>query len=132
MVTDHHSDKRSILETVDTFIAAVPWGTARTVLVYRREHGGRTYIRLRTWNRHRELGVWYPTKRYFVIPEADAGDLIYALEDAVADCPQVKPDWLVARERVEESVLRSLAGADIPDDPIGRSEALAKLRRERQ
>ena len=122
----------SILETRDTFIAAVPWGTARQVLVYRREHGGRTYIRLRTWNRHRKLNIWYPTKRYFVIPEADADDLIDAIGNAAWDEPGEKPDWLVEREQVEESVLIGLVGSEIPDDPTERSKMLAKLRRERQ
>ena len=132
MVTNEQAESPCILETVDTFMAAVPWGDNRTVLLYRREHGGRTYLRLRTWNRHRERGVWYPTTRGFVIPKVYGKGLLFALDDALAGLPDQKPDWLAARETAEESLLRSLTGAEIPDDPAARTAMLARLRRERQ
>ena len=72
--------RRSPLETEDTFIAAVPWGEWRQVLVFRREHGGKSYVRLRTWNKHRTKHVWYPTERFFVVPLAGAK----ALADAIS------------------------------------------------
>ena len=58
----------AMLETVDTFLAAGPWTERRTVVIYLREHGGRRYVRLRTFNRHREKGHWYPTKRFYMVP----------------------------------------------------------------
>ena len=54
------SNKPDITETVDTFMTCVPQGEHRAVLVYRRQHGGRDYVRLRTWHKHREKGAWYP------------------------------------------------------------------------
>ncbi len=99
---------QSILQTHDRFIAAVPWGRWRSVLVYRRRHGGRTWIRLRTWNRHRKKLVWYPTKRYFVIPIEDADSLANAIRAAVRCNPSPKPDWLVRRERLERLHLEGL------------------------
>ena len=89
-----HATKPSILETVDKFITAVPWGGGRwrCVLVHRREHGGRTYIRLNTWNRHRTKFVWYPSKRFFVIPIENAKALADALCRATAGWSDDKPD----------------------------------------
>ena len=100
--------KTYILDTVDQFIAAVPWGKWRTVLVYLRKHGGRSWIRLRTWNKHRKKLVWYPTKRYFVIPIEDADSLANAIRAAVRRNPSPKPDWLVRRERLERLHLERL------------------------
>ena len=97
--------KPSILETVDKFITAVPWGGGRwrCVLVHRREHGGRTYIRLNTWNRHRTKLVWYPSKRFFVIPIENVKAFADALCKAAAGWPDEKPDWLVEREAERSS-----------------------------
>lgn len=58
----------AMLETVDTFLGVVPWTKNRTVIVYLREHGRRRYIRIRTFNKHRTMGCWYPTKRVFIVP----------------------------------------------------------------
>ena len=99
---------QSILRTHDQFIAAVPWGRWRSVLVYLRQHGGRKWVRLRTWNRHRKKLVWYPTKRYFVIPIENADSLANAIRAAVRCNPSPKPDWLVRRERLERLHLERL------------------------
>ena len=98
----------SIFETHDQFIAAVPWGKWRAVLVYLRQHGGRQWVRLRTWNKHRKKLVWYPTKRYFVIPIEDADSLASAIRAAARCNPSPKPDWLVKRERLERKHLERL------------------------
>ena len=47
----------TIFKTVDTFIDCFTRGDHSAVLVYRREHGGRSYVRFRTWNRNLEKGV---------------------------------------------------------------------------
>ena len=47
MTISDHRRPLTIYETVDTFVAAIPWGEWRIVLVHRREHGGRAYVRLR-------------------------------------------------------------------------------------
>ncbi len=111
---------QSILQTHDQFIAAVPWGRWRSVLVYLRQHGGRRWVRLRTWNRHRKKLVWYPTKRYFVIPIEDADSLANAIRAAVRCNPSPKPDWVVRRERLERL---HLEGLQLP------AEALAHAKR---
>jgi len=107
MPTANGTDKLNILETIDTFVTDVTWGGGdwRCVLVYRREHGGRTYIRLRTWNKHRTKLVWYPSKRFFVIPIENAKTLADALSAAAAGWSDEKPDWLVAREEGEQEKL---------------------------
>ncbi len=120
MATTSSDLAQSILQTHDQFIAAVPWGRWRSVLVYLRQHGGRRWVRLRTWNKHRTKFVWYPTKRYFVIPIEDADSLADAIRAAVRNNPSPKPDWLVRRERLERKHLQRL---HLP------AEALAHARR---
>ena len=39
--TEHGMTGMAVTETIDEFIAAVPTGPHRVVLVFRREHGGR-------------------------------------------------------------------------------------------
>ena len=75
MVETNQSEARSIFETVDTLLSAVPWTKNRMVLVFLREHGGRRYVRLRTFNRHRVKGCWYPAPRYFMVPIDRAEEL---------------------------------------------------------
>lgn len=86
--------ERSIFDTVDEFIGAVPWTRRRMVLVYLRHHGARTFVRLRTFNRHKKLGCWYPSPRYFVVPQECALDLAKAIEAAaVGERFGPEPDW---------------------------------------
>lgn len=89
----------SITETVEHFIACVPWGPNRVVLVYHRTHGGRSYVRFRTWNQHKERHFWYPTKRFFVVPLGSAGVLSDAIRAAITKQPMdAEPPWLLARK----------------------------------
>lgn len=84
----------SIFDTVDEFVAAVPWTKNRMVLVFLRHHGGRRYVRLRTFNRHKTKGCWYPSPRYFVIPEECAYALAEAIEAAAGGfAVESPPDW---------------------------------------
>ena len=84
----------SVLTTVDQFVAAVPWTLRRMVLVYLRHHGARTYVRLRTFNRHRTKGCWYPSPRYFVVPQECARDLAMAIAAAASgERFGPEPDW---------------------------------------
>ena len=84
----------SIFDTVDEFIGAVPWTRRRMVLVFLRHHGARTFVRLRTFNRHRKKGCWYPSPRYFVVPLECARSLARAIESAAAGKPfGEEPDW---------------------------------------
>ena len=91
----------SIFETVDTFISSVQWSDNRAVLVHRREHGGRTYVRFRTWNRHKTKNVWYPTKRGFIVPVGNAEPLANALRAGADGVEGSKTDWFLAWEREE-------------------------------
>lgn len=116
--------KPDILSTFDTFIGAVPWGEWRMVLVFRREHGGRTYVRLRTWNRHRTRDFWYPTKRFFVVPVEHADALADAIKAAARGVPiEEKPAWYKARERVDQKRYRLHTELEAP------KAVLARLRR---
>ena len=124
--------KPSVLETVDEFITAVPWGRWRMVLVYRRQHGGHTYVRFRTWNKHRKKGVWYPSRRYFVIPERFASLLATALLEAERGKVSQKPDWLIAREDAENEALDRLRETGLSEEAIDQTrERLTKDRRNR-
>ena len=89
----------NIGRTTDTFIDSIQWSENRAVLVHRREHGGRTYVRFRTWNRHKTLNVWYPSKRSFVIPVGNAEPLADALRAGAESVESPKPDWFVAWEQ---------------------------------
>ncbi len=84
----------SVLDTTDELVAAVPWGRWRSVLVYRRQHAGRTWIRLRTFNKHRIKEYWYPSRRYFVVPLDCALNLAEAIT-AAASGKRLgpEPDW---------------------------------------
>lgn len=94
MTEENYDGGASIFDTIDTFVSAVPWTQNRMVLVFLREHGGRMFVRLRTFNRHRTKGCWYPSRRYFVIPQECANDLAVAIQ-AAADGLLVEPppDW---------------------------------------
>ena len=88
------SKKPEVLRTVDTFLAAVPWTKRRTVIIYLREHGGRRYVRLRTFNKHRTKGCWYPAPRFYTVPierAAALGEAIIAASKGEPFGPQ--PEW---------------------------------------
>ena len=104
----------SVLDTVDEFVRIVPWGRRRVVFVFRRHHAGRTFIRLRTWNRHRAKRVWYPTKRSFVIPIDHADALARAIQAAARGETGRKPGWLVRRELAERQRLEWLETMQAP------------------
>ena len=109
------------LGTEDKFICAVPWSDTRTVLVHRRVHGWREYVRFRTWNRHHDKGVWYPSRRFFIIPIANASALADALFDALGESPSAKPDWLIAREQAEEEQLARMAECGATEEVVERA-----------
>ena len=100
-----------IWETVDTFIESVELGDNRAVLVHRRAHGCREYVRFRTWNRHQQKGVWYPTKRGFIVPVGNAELLADALRAGADGVEGSKPEWFLAWEREEIERTRSAISA---------------------
>ena len=84
----------SIAPATDELMAAVPWTERRMVLVYRRHHKGRVFVRMRTFNRHRTLDYWYPSPRYFVVPVECAGPLSEAIRAASKGRPYGEiPEW---------------------------------------
>jgi len=89
--------------TVDTFAFEVPWSPTKSVLVHRRSHSGRHYVRIRAWLKHKTKSVWYPTKRGFVIPLDQAANLGEAIKAAAAGETTPKPDWLAAYEREQRA-----------------------------
>ena len=94
-VREKHSPcSAPVLDTTDELVAAVPWGRWRSVLVYRRQHAGRTWVRLRTFNKHRTKGCWYPSPRFFVVPQQSASDAAKAIEAAAGGKKKdSEPDW---------------------------------------
>ena len=121
-------ERPSVLETRDEFVTEVPWGTRgwRCVIVHRRQHAGKTYIRFRTWNRHLKKGVWYPSKRGFVIPIENAEALAKALMKGVAGSDEDPPKWLTAREEAYRSYVRTS-----PSESRVRRPARTRRRRRR-
>ena len=103
--------------TRDHFVACIPWNENSAVLVHQRERGRRFYVRFRTWNRHQTKGVWYPTKRGFIIPLQRAEALAESLVDAVKGRMSEKPEWLLDWEE-EERTRRALRLGDALDSPI--------------
>ena len=86
--------KPAFLKTLDTFLAAVPWTKHRTIIIYLREHGGRRYVRLRTFNKHRTKGMWYPAPRFYMVPIDRAEDLGRAIIEASQGRPfGPQPEW---------------------------------------
>jgi hypothetical protein len=118
------------LDTQDTFIRAVPWGDSRMVLVHRRVHGWREYVRFRTWNRHRQLSMWYPSRRFFIVPLENAMNLAIAVAEAVNGIVSPKPDWLMAREQAEEEQLGRMATCGASEEVVERAKQ--ELERERR
>ena len=115
-------------DTVDSFVSSVPWDKRRTVLVHRTKHKGRLYIRFRTWNRHKKLHVWYPTKRFYVIPVAEAEALAEAIKAAAQNAPLAKkPKWYAAREMAD----RERADRERYEESLyaGAPDAIVKLHR---
>ena len=78
----------------------MPWGRWQSVIVYRRQHAGRIWLRLRTFNKHRTKGCWYPSPRFFVVPLDCASGLAKAIA-AGASGKQFgpKPEWYAEFER---------------------------------
>ena len=90
-----------IWQTVDTYIDCIEWGANKAVLVHHREHGGRKYVRFRKWNLHQEKRFWYPTRRGFIVPVANAEPLAAALKAGADGVEGTKPDWLLDWEEEE-------------------------------
>lgn len=66
----------------------------RSVVVFRRSYGDRTFIRMRVFNRHKERGFWYPSPRSFHVHQTCArqvGEAIICAADGVDYCQP--PEW---------------------------------------
>ena len=112
MDTTTESKPSQPLACVDEFVGAVQWSETRMVLAHRREQGYREYVRLRTWNRHREKGCWYPSRRFYIIPIERVDELVCLLLSALAGDQEAKPDWFAAYEQVEDRQLRALGASE--------------------
>jgi len=116
------TDKTDILKTEDRFMACVEQSDSRAVLVYRRQHGGREYVRWRTWHKHHKLGRWYPDKRRsFILPLADAGPLAKAILAAVQGKQGEMPEWLAWREAQRDRRAGLLEALNAPPDVLDRA-----------
>ncbi len=63
-------------------------------MVLSTERGGLEYVRLRTFNRHKTKGCWYPSPRYFVVPMEVAEILADAITLASwGEQSSDPPDW---------------------------------------
>ena len=113
------SKKPEVLKTVDTFLAAVPWTKRRTIIIYLREHGGRRYVRMRTFNKHRKKGCWYPTKRVYMVPLECAAELGEAIIAASKGEPFGRqPEWWTDFETQYEALARAPSKSDTARDDL--------------
>ena len=102
------SDKPAVLDTVDTFMAAVPWTKNRMVVIFLREHSGRRHVRLRTFNRHQTKGCWYPAPRFYTIPIEKAENLDRAIIAASKGRPfGWEPEWWRDFEKQYAALLKN-------------------------
>ncbi len=92
----------SILDTIDRLVDVVPWDDRHAVLVHRREHGGRAYVRLQSCSKYRRPKRRSRPGRFFVIPLKNAKPLADAIYAAVEGRASPKPPWLEAREEEEK------------------------------
>ena len=113
----------AVTKTVDRLLGFVPWTKRRTVIIYLREHGGRRYVRLRTFNQHRTEGHWYPSPRYFMVPIKSAAALGKAIIAAGKGRPfGEQPDWWADFEKQYQEYQASKAEAEEAPD-ANRSDA---------
>ena len=101
-----------VLGSDDTLMATVPWGNWRSVLVYQRKHAGRIWLRLRTFNKHRTKGCWYPSPRFFVIPMEYAENLAAAIQAAAMGEIEPEPEWYTDFQRQYEKRLTPPSSAN--------------------
>ena len=122
-------NSRSGAATREHFVACIPWNENSAVLVHQRERGRRFYVRFRTWNRHQTKGVWYPTKRGFIIPLQRAEALAESLVDAVKGRMSEKPEWLLEWDEEERIRLYASGLGDAFNSPIPSLDAPFNSRR---
>ncbi len=88
----------------------MPWTHTRTVIVYRREHTDREYIRPRTFNRHQVKGCWYTAARFYMVPIEHAEEVGSAIIAAGhRRSPGSMPEWYAHFEKQYESLRKSKA-----------------------
>ena len=79
---------------VDDLMGYVEWTPNRNVLVFRRTHPGRVFVRMRVFNRHGTQGYWYPSPRSFHVNQNCAERLGEALICAGRDETYCEPpEW---------------------------------------
>ncbi len=82
------------MRAVDKVLTTAAWKKHRTVIVSRREFGGRSFIRLHTFNRHRTFGSWYPSPRFFMVPFEHADQIGQAIIAAAhGEVSGEEPEW---------------------------------------
>ena len=82
----------------ERFITSIPWSDSRAIVVKLRDFEGGTFLQLRTWNRHRKSGDWYPSRRQVQMPLAIADGLVEGVQQAMMDDRSEKPTWLSEAE----------------------------------
>ena len=120
-----------ILKTTDKFIACVEWDHPnRALIVHRRSHGGREFVRVRIWNRHLKSRFWYPSRKAFVVPVSQVKSLIEALRAAAAGKTRGgKPTWFAAREALDEERYENLLDLNAPECLLKAARKRAKRAR---
>lgn len=105
---------------VDTFIGVVPIDEDRIIVVYRRRHRRKDYIRWRTWHCHKTKRLWYPdVSRRFLVPLEHAEALAQAIASAVHCKPvSAMPQWLADAENGRDESLGILKELNAPESVV--------------
>ena len=87
-------------KAINIFRGEVRLTDNRTAIICLRAYGKHRYVQIRTYNRQKTEGFWYPTKRSYTVPLDHAEELgkaiIAASKREMFGC---RPDWWTEFER---------------------------------
>ena len=87
-------------KAINIFRSEVRLTDNRTAIICLRAYGKHRYVQIRTYNRQKTEGFWYPTKRSYTVPLDHAEELGKAIIAASKrEMFGSRPDWWTEFER---------------------------------
>jgi len=122
-------DRRRQCKTSDTFIGCLPTGDDRVILIFRRQHKGKSFVRWRTWHCHKMLRRWYPdSRRHYLVPLEHAQSLAEGILAAVQGEAITKPPkWFDNAEERRAQHIHCLRELNAPAPLVKRLEKNAQV-----
>ena len=114
-------------DTIDEFIGAVPITDQMVIVVFRRRHAGKVYVRWRAWHDHPKWKRWYPDKRRCGTIAVDAAPAFADAIRAAAEGEQMTewPGWLAHELDHRQRRVRLLRDLNAPTDTIDHANRMA-------